>query len=91
MTTTIQCNEKIDIKIECSIEYLDLIRFLCETWSEIDKWAHETCSGKQLMSYPVVQGTANQAKLQKIGNQIYSIKNIRVAVDKLLELSNDQD
>lgn len=64
-------------------EVLDLVRFLCATWSEIDKWAYTT--GDAIMQYPVIQGTSNQIKLQRIGEQKHNIKNIPAAVKWMLE------
>ena len=63
------------------IEVLDLVRFLAATWTEVDKFVYEHCDGDALMYYPVVQGTSNQIKLMRIGEQPCSNENIRVAVE----------
>lgn len=64
-------------------EVLDLVRFMCATWADIDKWAHTT--GDAIMQYPVIQGTSNQIKLQRIGEQMHNKDNIPAAVAWLLE------
>ena len=64
-------------------EVLDLVRFMCATWADIDKWAYTT--GDAVMQYPVIQGTSNQIKLARIGEQKYNIKNIPAAVKWMLE------
>ena len=64
-------------------EVLDLVRFMCATWSDIDKWAYTT--GDSIMQYPVIQGTSNQIKLARIGEQKYDTKNIPAAVKWMLE------
>ena len=65
-------------------EIVDLLRFMCETWSEIDTWAYKYCDGDALGRYPVIQGSRNQIDLKTIGQQDYNIKNIRNAVDWML-------
>jgi len=67
-------------------EVLDLVRFLAETWVEVDRFVYKHCDGDALMEYPVVQGTRNQINLQRIGEQGYSKENIRKAVDWLLKV-----
>ena len=67
-------------------EVLDLARFMCATWSEIDNWAYEHCHcDDALMHYPVIQGTSNQVKLNRIGKQSYNVENISIAVDWILK------
>jgi len=66
-------------------EVLDLVRFMCATWSEIDKWAYANADGDALMKYPVIQGTRNQINLQRIGEQKHNTANIRQAVKWLLD------
>lgn len=68
-------------------EVLDLVRFMCASWTDIDKWAHENMEGDALLKYPVIQGTSNQLKLKQIGEQKHDIKKIRKAVEWLLEQS----
>ncbi len=62
-------------------EVMDLVRFMCVTWSKIDAWAYKHCDGDALMHYPVVQGTSNQIRLQRIGEQPHDAANIRKAVE----------
>lgn len=66
-------------------EVLDLVRFMCATWTEIDKFVYEHCDGNALMHYPVVQGTANQINLMRIGEQPHSTANIYKAVKWMRE------
>jgi len=35
-------------------EVLDLVRFMCATWAEIDKFVYEHCDSNALTHYPVV-------------------------------------
>ena len=66
-------------------EVLDLVRFMCATWTDIDKWAYEHMDGDALIKYPVIQGTRNQINLQRIGEQQYTTENIHKAVKWLME------
>ena len=66
-------------------EVLDLVRFMCATWADIDKWAYENMDGGALMKYPVIQGTRNQINLRRIGEQAYDTANIKKAVKWLTE------
>ena len=63
---------------------LDLVRFLAQTWDQIDQFVYQHCDGEALMHYPVVQGTANQVKLRKIGQQKYDPMKLRQAGEYLL-------
>ena len=66
-------------------EILDLVRFMCATWSAIDKWAYAHCNcSDALIKYPVVQGTRNQLNLSRIGEQPFRTTNIRKAVEWML-------
>jgi hypothetical protein len=65
-------------------EVLDLVRFLCHTWSEIDLWAHRE-SGEAIMGYPVIQGTRNQLNLTAIGEQKYDSDRVSTAVQWMME------
>ncbi len=65
-------------------EVLDLVRFMCATWAEIDKWAYTT-TGDAIMHYPVIQGTSNQIALMRIGEQKHNTKNIPAAIKWLME------
>lgn len=66
-------------------EILDLVRFLAETWVDIDKFVYANCDGDSLANYPIVQGTTNQINLTKIGNQKYSLENLREAINWMLK------
>jgi len=66
-------------------EVIDLVRFMCATWTDIDKWAYANADGDALMKYPVIQGTRNQINLQRIGEQEYNAANIHKAVKWLLD------
>lgn len=61
-------------------EVLDLVRFMCSTWHEIDEWAHRN-AGEAITSYPVIQGTSNQLNLIAIGEQKYDSKSVAAAVE----------
>lgn len=62
-------------------EVLDLVRFMCATWTEVDRFVYQHCDSDALMHYPVVQGTSNQFRLQCIGEQPHDTANIRKAVE----------
>lgn len=62
-------------------EVLDLLRFMCATWVQIDEWAHEHVKGDAIMNYPVIQGTGNQMRLRRIGRQPYDSKALHVAAE----------
>ena len=69
--------------LDCGViphEVLDLVRFMCATWAEIDRFVYQYCDGDALMHYPVVQGTGNQIRLQRIGEQPHNAANISKAV-----------
>ena len=68
-------------------EALDLIRFMCATWTEIDRWAYENMNVNALGKYPVIQGTGNQIDIRRIGEQEHNAKNIHKAVKWMLEQS----
>lgn len=62
---------------------LDLTRFMCKTWSEIDKFVYKNCS--DIGQYPVIQGTQNQLNLSRIGEQQINANEINKGVKWLLE------
>ncbi len=62
-------------------EVLDLLRFMCQTWTAIDTWARENCAGDGIDTYPVIQGTGNQIRLMRIGRQPFDPKSLRPAID----------
>lgn len=65
-------------------EVLDVVRFLAETWAEVDAFVYKHCDGEALMHYPVVQGSRNQINLKKIGEQKYDPARLRSGVEWLL-------
>jgi len=67
-------------------ELLDLVRFLAQCWATSDDFVLKNCTGDQLMSYPVVQGTTSQINLRNIGRQPYDSTNIPKAVKWLLSV-----
>jgi hypothetical protein len=67
-------------KMEIPIEILDLVRFMCQTWDEVDKFVYKNCEGA-LDKYPVIQGTSNQINITNIGKQQYNPNNLRKAVE----------
>ncbi|HBA34877.1 MAG TPA: hypothetical protein DCZ12_12155 [Gammaproteobacteria bacterium] len=71
-------------RIVIAPEVLDVVRFLAETWSEIDKFVYQNCDGESLMRYPVVQGTRNQMNLKKIASQGYDPAKLKAGVEWLL-------
>ena len=71
-------------------EVLDLLRFMCATWSKVDDWAYKHCDPDALTHYPVVQGTSNQIQLQRIGEQPYNTGNIHAAVKWMLDESHER-
>lgn len=70
-------------------EVLDLVRFLASLYNDIDKCVYEHGDSDLLMKYPVVQGTANQLKLKRIGEQEYSNKTIHTGVEFMLSNSEE--
>ena len=72
-------------------EVLDLVRFLAATWVEIDKWAYRHCSGEALMKYPVIQGTMNQIRLHRIGEQPLNKANVGKAVAWMQRYNSNRD
>lgn len=62
-------------------EVLDLVRFMCATWAEIDRFVYQHCDCDALANYPVVQGTSNQIRLLRIGEQPYNAANIHKAAE----------
>ena len=62
-------------------EILDLVRFMCATWTDIDKWAGDLRDRDALLDYPIIQGTFNQIRLLRIGEQPYDTANVGKAVE----------
>ena len=65
-------------------EVLDVVRFLAKTWVAVDAFVYQHCDGEALMHYPVVQGTANQIALMRIGEQNYDAARIHAGIKWLL-------
>lgn len=65
-------------------EVLDLVRFMCATWAEIDGFVFKHCEGDALMHYPIVQGLCNQIQLRRIGEQPHNTANLRKAREWML-------
>lgn len=65
-----------------------LVRFLANTWAQIDDFVYENCNDDQLAQYPVIQGTANQIRIRQIGGRPY--ENGQVAKGIKLMLSATQ-
>lgn len=62
----------------------DFNRFMCSTWVDIDKWAHDNIDSLSLGSYPQIQGTKNQLNLGEIARQKCNEKNINQGVAIML-------
>ena len=71
----------VEAVVSVPVEVLDLMRFMCATWTDIDKWAHKNMTAESIGDYPQIQGTSNQINLQRIGEQKYSAKNLNKAVE----------
>lgn len=73
-----------DQSVSIPSEVLDLVRFMCDTWSDIDRWAYrDACDA--IMTYPVIQGTLNQLHLAAIGKQKYCPERVSAAVKWMLD------
>jgi len=68
-------------------EVLDLVRYMCATWAEIDGWALASVGIKALCKYPVIQRLQNQLDLRRIGEQAHNLQNVRAAMDWMLNQS----
>lgn len=66
-------------------ELKHLVRFLADTWSVIDNFVYNNCTGEQLMHYPIIQGLRNQINLQKIANQQYDGDLVKKAVSRMID------
>ena len=69
-------------------EVLDLLRFMCATWSKIDRFVYQHCDCDALEHYPVIQGTRNQIQLQRIGEQPHDTANISKAAEWMQQIAN---
>ena len=65
-------------------EILDLVRFMCQTWDEIDQWAYKDAVSA-IGTYPVIQGTRNQLSLKAIGRQDFDPERLHAAVRWMLD------
>lgn len=70
---------------ELPTSLIDLVRFMCHVWHKTHEWAMNKAGADAFMSYPMIQGTANQMALSKIGAQSYNADNIRKAVEWMIE------
>lgn len=62
-------------------EVLDLLIFMCNTWDVIDQFVYEHLAQEDAIEhYPVIQGTANQMALRRIGKLPYDKANLGKAV-----------
>lgn len=80
---TKRAEEKLEGCVVVPHGVLDLTRFMCKTWSEIDKFVYRNCS--DIGQYPVIQGTQNQLNLARIGEQKINANEINKGVKWLLE------
>ena len=68
------------------VEAIDLIIFLAGAWDSANDFIMKHCTGVDAIGeYPIVQGTKNQLDLKTIGQQQYDQKNVRAAVDSILD------
>jgi hypothetical protein len=65
-------------------EILDLVRFLAETWVEIDNFVIENCPPESFGKYPMVQGTRNKINIMKIGQQGYDRDKLYAALEWMI-------
>ena len=74
-------------------EVLDLVRFMCATWAEIDDWACENVCLKceNILRYPVIQGIRNGINLRQIGKQEHDSKRVAKAVQWMLNQVTPKD
>ena len=63
------------------VEMLDLVRFACSVWAEVDNWAYENFDDNSIVNYPIVQGTVTQVKLRRIGKQPFNAEGVKKGLD----------
>lgn len=62
---------------------LDLTRFMCETWTEIDKFVYKNCQNLEL--YPLIQGSKTQSAIRKIGKQKFNPFAVGAGIQAMIE------
>lgn len=62
---------------------LDLTRFMCETWTEIDKFVYKNCQNLEL--YPLIQGSKTQSAIRKIGKQKFNPFSVGAGIQAMIE------
>ena len=72
---------QIEHVVSVPVEVLDLLRFMCATWTDVDKWAHKNMTVGAFGNYPQIQGASNQINLQRIGEQEHSTNDLHKAVE----------
>ena len=65
-------------------EIIDLVIFMCETWSKINTWVY-TDKHRDILNYPVLQGIRNQLNIEKIAKLPYTRTNLHFAADYILK------
>lgn len=71
------------------VEILSLVRFMCQTWHDVDSWVmSEILPLDAIGQYPVIQGSRNRRDLAAIAKQPFSNKDLRIAVDWMLKNSD---
>ena len=79
----------------------DTVRFLASVVSKGAQIRHQIifslhenkpdeAKGYAMMKWPIIQGMQNQIDLEKVGKQAYTPKRIRLAVDSLLGIRDNQ-
>jgi hypothetical protein len=65
------------------VEIVDLLIFMCNTWDVIDRFVYEhvDMESDAILHYPVIQGTANQLALSRIGKLPYDKTALRKAIE----------
>ena len=84
LTSDAEAEAYVDEIVNSEHEVLDLLRFMCNVWTDIDKWAYENMPANALGSYPVIQGTRNQLNLNKIGEQEFDKDKLIKGVEWML-------
>ena len=62
---------------------LDLTRFMCETWNEIDKFVYKNCQNLEL--YPLIQESKTQSAIRKIGKQKFNPFTVGAGIQAMIE------
>lgn len=67
---------------------LDLTRFMCETWTEIDKFVYKNCQNLEL--YPLIQGSKTQSAIRKIGKQKFNPFAVGAGIQAMIEAQEQE-